>query len=331
MVGEYLLTASVVLVVISLGMYLVVISAARRVSTIQAKVPVLVGAEPTTEELLEASVSDDGDPKADPGVSYSSADIVDEVPEKKKPAPKVAPAAKKSTMDAAVFAHGFAAIAFILVSAYIVIRWILAGHGPFSNMHEFAISFVWGILLTFLVVMWRFKTRILAVLVLPVVAALLIFAIQVGTEITPLVPALQNSLMLTLHVGFAAISYGAACVSFGAAIVYLLYPRLRLKVPRDRFDEIGYKGAVVAFPLMTVMIILGAIWAKTAWGRYWGWDPKETAALVTWLVYAGFLHARIVAGWRGTRAAVMLILGFAAVMFAYFGNYFLGGLHAYTT
>jgi ABC-type transport system involved in cytochrome c biogenesis permease subunit len=157
----------------------------------------------------------------------------------------------------------------------------------------------------------------------------LFYAIQIGTDIQPLVPALQNNLLLTLHVGFAILSYGAACVSFGAAVLYLLYPKLHLKTSRERLDEIGYKGAVIAFPLMTIMILLGALWANTAWGRYWGWDPKETAALVTWLLYGAFLHARVVRGWRGKRAAWLLVVGFAAVMFAYFGNYFFGGLHSY--
>jgi ABC-type transport system involved in cytochrome c biogenesis permease subunit len=75
--------------------------------------------------------------------------------------------------------------------------------------------------------------------------------------------------------------------------------------------------------------VLGALWADIAWGRYWGWDPKETASLVTWLLYGGYLHARLVAGWRGTRSNILLIVGFAGVLFTYFGNYFLGGLHSY--
>ena len=86
---------------------------------------------------------------------------------------------------------------------------------------------------------------------------------------------------------------------------------------------------MIAYPLLTVMIILGAIWADIAWGRYWSWDPKETAALVTWLIYGGYLHARVVRDWRGKRAAWLLVLGFAAVLFTYFGNLFFGGLHSY--
>ena len=86
---------------------------------------------------------------------------------------------------------------------------------------------------------------------------------------------------------------------------------------------------MIAYPLLTVMIILGAIWADIAWGRYWSWDPKETAALVTWLIYGAYLHARVARGWRGDRSAYLLILGFVAILFTFFGNYFFGGLHSY--
>ncbi|MCL1838765.1 MAG: c-type cytochrome biogenesis protein CcsB [Propionibacteriaceae bacterium] len=235
----------------------------------------------------------------------------------------------KSAVNVASFTTAFTIIAFVLVTAYLGMRMAITGHGPFSNQHEFAVAFTWGILAAYLVALWRYKVRMLALLVLPVAAGLLVYAFQMGTEVQSLVPALQDKLLLTIHVGFAVLSYGAACVSFGAAVLYLLHPVFKFKLSRETFDEIGYKAAVVTFPLMTIMILLGALWAQTAWGRYWGWDPKETAALVTWLVYGAFLHARIARGWRGTRSAVLLIVGFAAVMFAYFGNHFFGGLHSY--
>ena len=91
----------------------------------------------------------------------------------------------------------------------------------------------------------------------------------------------------------------------------------------------AYRSVVAGFPMMALVIILGAVWADIAWGRYWGWDPKETASLVTWLLYGGYLHARVLRGWRGRRSAILLVIGFAGVMFTYFGNYFLGGLHSY--
>ena len=97
----------------------------------------------------------------------------------------------------------------------------------------------------------------------------------------------------------------------------------------DTLDDLGYKAVIITFPMLTIMIILGSVWANVAWGRYWSWDPKETAALVTWLIYGAYLHARVVGGWRGKRAAWLLVLGFAAIIFTYFGNLFFGGMHSY--
>lgn len=229
------------------------------------------------------------------------------------------------------YATGFAVIGFACVLAYVLLRMSLTGHGPFSNQHEFAVSFVLGILGAYLVVEFLYQVRALSLAVLPIAAVLLLYSMSLDAGVQPLIPALQNNLLLTLHVGFAILAYGAAAVSCGAAVLYLLHPRLRLRnLPaRDLFDDIGYKAATVTFPMLTIMIVLGAVWANTAWGRYWGWDPKETAALVTWLIYGAYLHARVTRGWQGTRSAVLLLVGFVAVLFAYFGNHFFGGLHSY--
>ena len=329
--AEYLLTAALVFVVVALVMNLVVVSAGRRAPRRRtAKSPATVGAgvAPSTVDAGDPEVAVDAeDPEVadDPEVAEVAEieDVDDEAPVR-TPTPK----ASKS-LNVGHFATGFAVVAFLLLTAYLIIRMVITGHGPFANQHEFAVSFVWAIVGANLIAQWRFKIRMLSLIVLPVAACLLLYALQIGAEVQPLVPALQNNLLLTLHVGFAILSYGAACVSFAAAILYLLYPKLHMKIPRDRLDELGYKGAVIAFPLMTIMILLGALWANTAWGSYWSWDPKETAALVTWLLYAGFLHARVARGWRGKKSAWLLIIGFAAVMFAYFGNYFFGGLHSY--
>jgi ABC-type transport system involved in cytochrome c biogenesis permease subunit len=240
-------------------------------------------------------------------------------------------AARPKRGSLAAYATGLAWAGWLVLTAYLVVRTIGTGHGPFANQHEFAVAFTWGIMAAYLVVEWRFKLRILSVVALPVALALLAYGLRLDTEVVPLVPALQNSTLLTLHVGFAVAAYGAACVSFAGAACYLLYNKLGFLQAKDIevYDIVGYKAAVVTFPLLTTMIVLGALWADTAWGRYWGWDPKETAALVTWLIYGAFLHARIARGWRGKKAAWLLVLGFAAVLFAYFGNHFLGGLHSY--
>lgn len=229
------------------------------------------------------------------------------------------------------WATAFQIAAVVLLTAYIVVRMTYTGHGPFSNQHEFAIAFAWGILLVNLFFDVRYRIRLISLIVLLVTGGMLVYAMSLDTSVKPLIPALQNSLMLTLHVSFAVVAYGAACVSFGAAVLYLLQPSIRrVKLPRlEVLDDIGYRAAVITFPLLTIMIVLGSVWANTAWGRYWGWDPKETAALVTWLVYGAFLHVRVVRDWRGRKAAWMLVLGFITVLFAYFGNHFFGGLHSY--
>ncbi|MCL2482589.1 MAG: c-type cytochrome biogenesis protein CcsB [Propionibacteriaceae bacterium] len=315
--AKFLLDASLVFILLALVTNLVLLSASRRVSRVAAaktSAKVAVGAGVGGGSLSDTTVVD--------------ADVTDADAEAATPPP--AKATQKATpLNMASFGTGFTIVGWALLTAYIIVRMAITGHGPFSNMHEFAVAFVWGIMAAYLVAFWKFKVRMLSLIVLPVAACLDFYAISLGVGVETLVPALQNNVLLTLHVGFAMLSYGAACVSFAAAILYLIYPRLKLKMSRDKLDEIGYKSAVVAFPLMTIMILLGALWAKTAWGSYWSWDPKESAALVTWILYAGFMHARVARGWRGTRSAWLLIIGFAAVMVAYFGNYFLGGLHSY--
>lgn len=230
------------------------------------------------------------------------------------------------------YATAFVVLALAMVTFYLVVRAIETGHGPFANQHEFAISFVWGILVAHLLFVARFRLRVLALVVMPIAALLLVYGMNLDTSVRPLVPALHNDLMLTTHVIFAVLGYGAACVAFASAVLWLVHPKLR-KIPhmpkRDVLDEVGYRAAVFTFPLLTIMIALGSYWANVAWGRFWGWDPKETASLVTWLLYGAYLHARVAHGWNGKRAAWLLVIAFAAVLFTYFGNHFLGGLHSY--
>jgi len=234
-------------------------------------------------------------------------------------------------VDMGVVSVGLTAIAFALLTTYIIGRAVVTGRSPLTNMHEYAVAFVWAIVVASLVGFWRFHARVLSVGVGAVAAALLAFGLSVGHDVQPLVPALQNSALLTLHVGFAILGSGAACLSFAAAVTYLLHPKLRLPLSRPALDDMSYKAAVVAYPLWTMMLLLGSLWANVAWGKYWSWDPKETAALVTWLIYTAFLHARVVRGWRGNRSAWLLVIAFVAVLFTLFGNYFFGGLHSYAS
>ena len=221
--------------------------------------------------------------------------------------------------------------AFAFLTASLVFRAIAAGHGPFSNMYEFSLAFSWGALGLFLYFQFQYRLRTLALMVLPVALGLLAYATTVPSDITPLVPALQNDLLLTIHVAVAIFAYGAFAIAFGAAVLFLIQRRdtVRWLPKKVLLDEIGYKAVMVGFPMMALVIILGALWADIAWGTYWSWDPKETASLVTWLLYGAYLHARVLRGWRGERSAALLILGFGATLFTYYGNLFFGGLHSY--
>ncbi|MCL1897248.1 MAG: c-type cytochrome biogenesis protein CcsB [Micrococcales bacterium] len=306
----FLLLAAVITVAIAFVANLVILAA--RPATTKAKAKARAKAKADVDEHGELALATTGKTKAQ--------------------ATKSAPAkARQPSWGLAAYATGFTAIGFVLVTVYLAIRWSVAGHGPFSNQHEFAVSFVWGILLCYLVAEWKVKIRVLSVAILPVAGLLTLYSMRQDASVKPLVPALQDSLLLTVHVGFAIFAYGAAAVSFGAAVLYLLRPRIGrfVKAPQDKLEDIGYKAAVVTFPLLTVMIALGSYWADQAWGSYWSWDPKETAALVSWLIYGGYLHARAVRGWRGRKVAWLLVIGFGAILFAYFGNHFFGGLHSY--
>ncbi|HEU0242728.1 MAG TPA: c-type cytochrome biogenesis protein CcsB [Candidatus Limnocylindrales bacterium] len=222
-------------------------------------------------------------------------------------------------------------LATFAMLASLVFRAIATGHGPFANMYEFSMAFSFGILAASMWFERRYHQRILALIAFPVALAMMLYASTIPAEIEPLVPALQNNLLLTVHVAVAIVAYGSFAIAFAAALLYLIQPEGgRWGLPKPEIlDEIAYRAVVVGFPFLTLTIILGAIWADTAWGTYWSWDPKETASLVTWLIYGAFLHARVMRGWRGNRAAWLLVLGFAATLFTYFGNLFFGGLHSY--
>jgi cytochrome c-type biogenesis protein CcsB len=219
----------------------------------------------------------------------------------------------------------------VLLTISIVTRGIITGHGPFSNMYEFTTAFAWGIAAAGLFFWWHYRIQVVNASSIVIAFGLLLVALLLPSRHAPLIPALQQSLLLTSHVAAAIVAYGSLTVGFTAALLYIWQrahrsPRLP---PLELLDDISYHSVMIGFPFLTLVIILGALWADVAWGRYWGWDPKETASLVTWLIYAGYLHARFLRGWRGTKAAVLLIVGFGAVLFTFFGNYIFSGLHSY--
>jgi len=220
------------------------------------------------------------------------------------------------------------------LAAALVARWRAAGHAPWSNMWEYTVAFAGGSSLAYAVLERWYGQRTLGAFVQPVVLGLLAAAAFFPSEVQPLVPALRNEPLLAAHVAMMVLAYSALSVSFGSAVVYLIQgERNRFsRLPRaDVLDEVGYRSVIVGFPLLALGIALGAYWANLAWGRYWGWDPKETSSLVTWLVYAGYLHMRGLRRWRGTRSAVLLVVGFLAVLFTYFAvNLWVSGLHSYS-
>ncbi len=239
--------------------------------------------------------------------------------------------ASGSLTTAERYATLLATNSFLFLSAALVARAVASHHAPFASMFEFSLAFSWGAVALFLCFAWRYQARILALFVLPVALGLLVYASTLPGDLKPLVPALQNDLLLSVHVACAVIAYGAFTVAFAAGVLCLLQYRDNVNwlPPHLKLDDIGYRAVMVGFPVLALTILLGSVWAETAWGTYWSWDPKETASLATWLIYGGYLHARVMRGWRGQRSALLLIGGFAATLFTYYGNLFFGGMHGY--
>jgi cytochrome c-type biogenesis protein CcsB len=170
---------------------------------------------------------------------------------------------------------------------------------------------------------------------LPVVILLFLGGTVLYAPAAPVMPALQ-SYWLVVHVTTVSIASGLLMVPGVASLLFLLRRSGRLagiadKLPSaDALDRLAYRLTIVAFPLYTFAIMAGAIWAEAAWGRFWGWDPKETVAFVAWVIYAAYLHARATAGWRNGPAAWVNVAGFAAVVFNFFFiNMVVSGLHSY--
>lgn len=216
----------------------------------------------------------------------------------------------------------------------VLFRTIVAERGPYSNMYEFSLAFVFAVTLIYLIFERMYGVKQLGAIVLPIAAGMTgyIWSLPASMrEVDALNPALQEQPLMTVHVSSAIIAYATFAVSFAAAVLYLIATRKKISwLPSpDMLDDVGYRSVTFGFPMLSLVLILGSIWAHRAWGAYWSWDPKETSALFTWLVYGVYLHTRTLRGWRGKRSAIVLIFGFAAVIFTYYGNYFFGGMHAY--
>ncbi len=224
-------------------------------------------------------------------------------------------------------------VAWVLIGLSMLTRAIIVGRGPWGNMYEFAVAFSFGIMTGYLYAQRRYPIRAIGFIPLGVALFLVGYASTIPSSIEPLVPALDNAPLLTIHVAMAMISYGIFATSFAAAIGYLVQgtgDRFAWLPSHKVLDDVAYRAVIIGFPIFATMIILGSYWASIAWGRYWGWDPKATSALVTWLIYAVYLHARNQRGWSGRPAALILVIGFGAIIFTFFGNLYFSGLHAYS-
>ncbi len=247
----------------------------------------------------------------------------------------------------------FAALTALALTISLIARWIAVEHTPLSNLYEYTVALAWGISVAWLAFERTAGGRRFGVVALPIVLAALGIATLFPDEVIPLIPALQNGPLLTLHVSVVMVSYAVLTVAFSAAVIYLAQGgegrRRFASLPSgEAAGDLAHRAVLVGFPLLALGIALGAWWANSAWGRYWGWDPKETSALVVLLALAAYFHARAgegsVAGapiirWivprrfqRSWRPDPMwwLVAMWALLLFTYFGvNLWITGLHSY--
>ena len=228
--------------------------------------------------------------------------------------------------------------------AGIIMRWVESyrlgiGHAPLSNMYESLVFFSGTIIIIYLVVERQYKNRIMGAFATPIAFLAMAYASMspnINDRIQPLVPALKSNWLIA-HVITCFLGYAAFAVAFGVSLMYLLKQRevqdksgVLARFPKSQvLDELNHQMVMFGFLFLSIGIITGAVWANSAWGSYWSWDPKETWSLITWFIYATLLHARMVRGWYGKRIAYLSIIGFMAVLFTYFGVNLLPGLHSY--
>jgi cytochrome c-type biogenesis protein CcsB len=250
---------------------------------------------------------------------------------------------KKETLGRT--AWWIAALAVAGNTAGIGLRWVESyrmgiGHAPLSNMYESLVFFAWTIGFVYLVLERRYKSTIVGVFATPLAFLAIAYASlspNINDRIQPLIPALKSNWLIA-HVITCFFGYAAFAIAFGLSFMFLLRVKseaspgaLIERLPSSQvLDELTYRMIMFGFLFLSIGIITGAVWANSAWGSYWSWDPKETWSLITWFIYATLLHARNMRGWHGKRIAYLSILGFLAVLFTYFGVNYLPGLHSYS-
>ncbi len=265
--------------------------------------------------------------------------------------PSLPPTAPGSTGPSMIERVGRAAVivtavGFCLHVAALVLRGLSVQRGPWANMYEFALVVTGAAVAGWLIALWKnHAARAMGIYVMTPIAVLVFLdGTVLYTRSAPVVPIL-NSYWLNVHVTAISLSSGVLLFSGLASLAYLARLRYdnraltgalagRRAVTRlptaDTLDRIAYRVAIIAFPFYTFAIIAGALWAEVAWGSYWSWDPKETVSLATWIVYAGYLHARATAGWRGKPAAWIAVAGLVTIIFnLFFVNLVISGLHSY--
>jgi len=229
-------------------------------------------------------------------------------------------------------------------TAGFLMRWVESyqmgfGHAPLSNLYESLVFFAWTIALIYLVVERKIQNRVIGAFTAPLAFLAMAYASlspNISDRIQPLIPALKSNWLIA-HVITCFIGYAAFAVAFGLSLMYLIRQKESAdanswleRFPKPKvLDDLTHQMVMFGFLFLSVGIITGAVWANSAWGRYWGWDPKETWSLITWFIYATLLHAKLMRGWHGKRIAYLSVIGFSAVMFTYFGVNLLPGLHSY--
>ncbi|NOX33338.1 MAG: c-type cytochrome biogenesis protein CcsB [Deltaproteobacteria bacterium] len=236
-------------------------------------------------------------------------------------------------------------IGFLSNTVGIVLRWVESyqmgyGHAPFANMYESLVFFSWTVAIIYIFVELKYKESIIGAFASPLAFLAIAYASlspDISNKISPLLPALKSNWLIA-HVITCFLGYSGFAVAFGFSIMYFIKPKnpdattIFAKLPSwEVIDELTYQMVVFGFLFLTIGIITGAVWANSAWGTYWSWDPKEVWSLITWLIYALFMHLRMMRGWYGKKLALVSIIGFLAVIFTYFGvNFLLSGLHSYS-
>lgn len=234
----------------------------------------------------------------------------------------------------------FLVLTFTAQVAFFITRFARGGIPLGTTLYESLVFFSWCMVTAYLLITLKYRFPVVGSFVVPIIFIMTIAAALLPNKSIGEVPPALKSFWLYIHVPLSFMGDALFAVAFGSGVMYLIQEKqLKRKKPGafyyrlpslETLDSLNYRALTIGFPLLTLGIITGSIWAQYAWGTYWQWDPKETWSLITWLIYAAVLHARLTAGWRGRRAAWFSIVGFATVLFTFLGvNLLLSGLHSY--